>query len=51
MRHYGVKLVLVIFCITEDAKGNIWFGGRYGLLWKYDGNILSDYTYKKLSNT
>lgn len=33
--------------ITEDKDGNIWFGGRYGILWRYDGNELQDFTYKK----
>ena len=33
--------------ISEDADGNIWFGGRYGLLWRFDGNELKDYTQLK----
>jgi len=33
--------------ISEDKNGNIWFGGRYGKLWKYDGDKLVDYTQKK----
>jgi hypothetical protein len=30
-----------------DRSGNIWFGGRYGALWRYDGKQLTDFTYKK----
>ena len=33
--------------ITEDKQGNIWFGGRYGLLWRYDGDKLKDFTQLK----
>ncbi len=33
--------------ITEDKDENIWFGGRYGILYRYDGNELKDFTYKK----
>ena len=33
--------------ITEDATGNIWFGGRYGVLWRYNGNELKDFTQEK----
>ena len=33
--------------ITEDKDGNIWFGGRYGILWRYDGNELKDFTQQK----
>ena len=33
--------------ISEDKDGNIWFGGRYGLLWKFDGEILKDFTQLK----
>ena len=33
--------------ITEDKENNIWFGGRYGLLWRYDGKELKDFTQKK----
>ncbi len=33
--------------ITEDQKGNLWFGGRYGLLCQFDGEKLSDFTQKK----
>lgn len=36
-----------IKCISEDKDGNIWFGGRYGILWQYDGNKLTDFTHKK----
>lgn len=33
--------------ISEDMHGNLWFGGRYGLLWKYDGQTLTDFTQLK----
>lgn len=33
--------------VTEDKDGNIWFGGRYGLLWRYDGEVLTDFTQLK----
>lgn len=33
--------------IIEDNNGNIWFGGRKGNLWKYDGENLTDYTQTK----
>ncbi|MBN4056705.1 hypothetical protein JYU19_00160 [bacterium AH-315-J21] len=29
----------------EDRDDNIWFGGRYGILYRYDGKILTDFTY------
>ena len=35
--------------VTEDKDGNIWFGGRYGLLWRYDGEVLKDFTQLKRS--
>ncbi len=40
------KLVEIRF-ITEDKDGNIWFGGRYGILWRYDGAVLTDFTQQK----
>ena len=36
--------------ITEYKQGDIWFGGRYGILWKYDGNELKDFTQAKRKN-
>jgi hypothetical protein len=27
--------------------GDMWFGGRYGVLYNYDGDELKDYTLKK----
>jgi|TARA_B110000211_G_C13646795_1_gene364114 ligand-binding sensor domain-containing protein len=33
--------------VSEDKQGNIWFGGRYGLLWRYDGEVLKDFTHLK----
>lgn len=32
--------------IIEDKKQNIWLGGQYGHIWKYDGKTLSDFTNK-----
>jgi len=43
----GSKKLNDIKFITEDKQGNIWFGGRYGLLWRYDGEILKDFTQLK----
>ena len=40
------KLVEIRF-ITEDKDGNVWFGGRYGILFRYDGKELKDFTYLK----
>jgi ligand-binding sensor domain-containing protein len=40
------KLVELRF-ITEDKERNIWFDGRYGILWRYDGNELKDFTQEK----
>lgn len=40
-----------IFTIAEDHQGNIWFGDRDAGVWKYDGEILKNYTQKDgLSN-
>jgi len=36
-----------IKCLAEDRDGNIWFGGRYGILWRYDGEKLEDFTQVK----
>ena len=33
--------------ISEDKAGNIWFGGRYGILWRFNGIELKDFTHKK----
>ncbi len=40
------KLVELRF-ITEDEGGNVWFGGRYGILYRYDGKGLKDFTHLK----
>ena len=32
--------------IVEDKDKNIWLGGRFGHLWKYDGKVLVDYSQK-----
>ena len=36
-----------VFVIQEDSQGNIWFGGRYGILWRFDGSELKDFTQLK----
>jgi ligand-binding sensor domain-containing protein len=33
--------------IIKDKKGDMWFGGRYGVLYRYDGTELKDFTQKK----
>lgn len=38
---------IAIRTIIEDKKGNMWFGGRKGNLWKYDGKKLTDQTQLK----
>jgi len=43
----GSEKLTDIKFITEDNQGDIWFGGRYGLLWRYDGDILKDFTQLK----
>lgn len=30
--------------MSEDKDGNVWFGGRYSILYRYDGNELKDFT-------
>ena len=42
----GSDNLVDVKCITEDKDGNIWFGGRYGILWRYDGVELVDFTRK-----
>ena len=37
------KLVELRF-ISADKNDNIWFGGRYGILYRYDGKVLKDFT-------
>ena len=32
-----------VFTITEDKKGNIWFGDRDAGIWKYDGKAMKNY--------
>ena len=43
------KLVELRF-MDEDKEGNIWFGGRYGILYRYDGKELKDFTQAKRKN-
>lgn len=33
--------------ITQDKEGHLWFGGRYGVLYRYDGSEITDFTYEK----
>lgn len=40
------KLVELRF-ITADKHENVWFGGRYGILYQYDGKELKDFTQLK----
>jgi len=40
------KLVEIRF-ITEDKAKNVWVGGRYGSLYRYDGKELKDFTQLK----
>lgn len=40
------KLVELRF-ISADKNGHVWFGGRYGLLYRYDGAELKDFTQLK----
>lgn len=35
-----------VFTITEDSKGNIWFGDRDAGIWKYNGVKMTNYTKK-----
>ena len=35
-----------IYSINEDMKGNIWIGTVAAGVWKYDGNVLTNYTTK-----
>jgi len=32
--------------IIEDDDENIWLGGNYGRLWRYDGKTLAGFTQK-----
>lgn len=32
--------------VVEDKSGNLWFGGRYGILWRFDGKAFTDFTQK-----
>ncbi len=41
------KNLVEIRFITEDEDGKIWFGGRYGILYRYDGKELKDFTQLK----
>lgn len=43
----GNENLVDIKFISEDKAGNLWFGGRYGILWMYDGKVLTDFTQQK----
>ena len=36
-----------VYSINEDNSGNIWVGTVDAGVWKYDGNVLTDYTKKE----
>lgn len=40
------KLVELRF-MAEDKEKNVWFGGRYSILYRYDGETLKDFTQLK----
>lgn len=42
----GAEKLSDVKFISEDADGNVWFGGRYGILWMWDGQRLTDFTDK-----
>ncbi len=31
---------------VEDKANNVWFGGRYGVLYRYDGKTITEFTHK-----
>ncbi len=33
--------------IIEDGRGYMWLGGRYGTLYRFDGDVLKDFTHEK----
>lgn len=35
-----------VFTIAEDSKGNIWFGDRDAGIWKYNGELMTNYSLK-----
>ena len=41
--------LLDIKCMAKDRNGYVWFGGRYGALWCFNGKQLIDYTDLKSS--
>ena len=45
----NIEKLIDIKSMVEDSAGNIWFGGRYGILWRYDGKELKDFTHLKTS--
>ncbi|MEM7659732.1 MAG: two-component regulator propeller domain-containing protein [Bacteroidota bacterium] len=46
LKHKGEFLGDIRF-ILKGPAGNLWFGGRYGVLWRYDGETLENLTYAK----
>jgi len=40
-----------VFAITEDSKGNIWFGDRDTGAWRYDGNRVTNYVVDSTLNS
>ena len=40
----------IVYQAFLDTEGNMWLGGRFGALWKYDGSTLIDFSNKKTSD-
>lgn len=34
----------IVQCMIQDKAGNLWFGGRYGRLFRYDGKTFTDFS-------
>ena len=48
---YGKNTLNHVFAVAEDRNGNIWFGDRDTGAWRFDGNVLKNFTVKDgLSN-
>ncbi|KAF0162218.1 MAG: hypothetical protein FD188_172 [Ignavibacteria bacterium] len=39
----GISRSFSPLCVWGFGKNNVWFGGREGKIWHYDGNILREY--------
>jgi ligand-binding sensor domain-containing protein len=40
-----------VFAITEDSKGNIWFGDRDTGVWRFDGKVMENFMLDSTLNT